>query len=46
MRGSIKKDGNSWYVVFDLGKILLLEKGSKKEKEDLKHPNQLNITIG
>lgn len=41
MRGSIKKEGTSWFVSFDLGKdILQAKKRSKKVKEDLKQKKE------
>ncbi|MEH7484857.1 Arm DNA-binding domain-containing protein, partial [Neobacillus drentensis] len=36
MRGSIKKDGNSWYVVFDLGKDSVTGKRKQKRKRGFK----------
>ncbi|MCM2534960.1 Arm DNA-binding domain-containing protein [Neobacillus pocheonensis] len=36
MRGSIKKDGNSWNVVFDLGKDPVTGKRKQKRKRGFK----------
>lgn len=36
MRGSIKKDGNSWYVIFDLGKDPVTGKRKQKRKRGFK----------
>ncbi|MGG3466770.1 Arm DNA-binding domain-containing protein [Neobacillus pocheonensis] len=36
MRGSIKKDGNSWFVVFDLGKDPITRKRKQKRKRGFK----------
>src|SRR4051812_28561713 len=36
MRGSVKKDGSSWYVAFDLGKDPLTGKRKQKRKRGFK----------